>query len=129
MKTKKEVITENSEFRLLINAVINNIGLGSVQDVNNYGISGGFSGFIYYYDTHKFAMRYRKQIIALLEQESEMFGQSVFDFVKSFRCLDFDSEEQNNFYRYMGGNRLEQCQLTNTLAWYAAETVCRWFEN
>lgn len=46
MKTKKQVLIENSEYSTLINAVINRIGLDSVNDVNKHGISGGYSGFI-----------------------------------------------------------------------------------
>ena len=72
--TLKQVISENSDYKTLINAVISRIGLDSVQDVNSHGIDGGFSGFIYYSDTHKFAMRHRKDIIRLLEEMADSMG-------------------------------------------------------
>ena len=62
MKTKASVLRENSVYSVLINAVINRIGLESVEDVNRYGMDGGFGGFIYYEETHKFAMMHRKLI-------------------------------------------------------------------
>jgi len=51
MKTLKQVITDNSDYKTLINAVISRIGMDSVSDVVNHGIDGGFSGFIYYTET------------------------------------------------------------------------------
>ena len=57
MKTKVQVIKENPDYKVLINAVISRIGMESVNDVMNHGISGGFSGFIYYSETHKFIER------------------------------------------------------------------------
>ena len=49
MKTRTQVIRENSKYRLLINAVLNRIGYneykGVVQDVNNYGANAGYGVF------------------------------------------------------------------------------------
>ena len=66
MKTIKKVVSENPDYRRLINAVVSRIGKDSINDVMNHGIDGGFNGFIYYSETHAFAIRHRKQIIALL---------------------------------------------------------------
>ncbi len=81
MKSKTQVIRENSKYRLLINAVLDRIGYkeykGIVQDVNNTGAYAGYSGFIYYSETHSFTIRYRKYIIMLLEDTAEQMGQNI----------------------------------------------------
>ena len=44
MKTIKKVVEENQDYRRLINAVVSRIGKESINDVNNHGINGGYSG-------------------------------------------------------------------------------------
>ena len=131
MKTKKLVLEENKDYRALVNAVISRVGLESVSDVNNHGINGGYGGFIYYSETHAFAMRYRRFIIPMLEDEAKQKGYAnAVELVVSFDSMKImDSDDYKDLYRYLGGGRLEQCSVTNALAWYAAETVCRWFED
>ena len=131
MKTKKTVLTENSEYKTLINAVISRIGMASVNDVNQYGIDGGFSGFIYYSETHKFALTYRKQIVQLLEETAEMMDEDVVGMVSGFgvfRRSPMDAYDKRDLYKYLGGCKPEQGAITNVLAWFAAEQVCRMFD-
>jgi hypothetical protein len=125
-------LIEYPEYRILINAVINNIGMDSVRDVNNHGIDGGYSGFVYCSDTHKFAMRYRKQIIAMLEDSASSLGEEIISMVNSFgvfRPDGMDSDDKKDLYKYLGGGRPDQGALTNVMAWFAAEEVCRLFDN
>jgi hypothetical protein len=132
MKTKAQVIRENPELKTIINAVINNIGLDSVEDVNRHGIDGGYSGFIYYSETHSFAMRHRKTIISMLENDASNFGQEVVEMVSGFgvfRNSPMDNEDRKDLYHYLGMGRCEQSTITNLMAWYAAESVCRLFED
>lgn len=128
MKGKAQVLRERPEYKRLINAVIKNIGLGSVEDVNNWGASIGVSGFIYYEDTHEFAMKHRKQITALLKEMADGLGEDVVNMVCGFRCVTGDKDDKTDLYRYLGGAKVEQCSITNALAWFAAEEVCRMFE-
>jgi hypothetical protein len=131
MKTKAQVIKENSQFKSLINAVISNIGIDSVQDVNSHGIDGGFSGFIYCSDTHKFAMKHRKAIVSMLEETADQLGEDVVSMVSNFgvfRNCSMDSEDKKDLYKYLGGGRPSQGTITNVMAWFAAEEVCRMFE-
>ena len=131
MKTIKSVIKERPEYKRLINAVVSRIGKESIMDVVNHGIDGGFSGFVYYSDTHAFAMRYRKDIIMLLEEEAEMIGEEVVEMVSNFgvfRNNKMDNDDRKDLYRYLGGGRCEQSQITNLMAWFAAEEVCRMFD-
>jgi hypothetical protein len=132
MKTKKEVITERPEYKTLINAVIANIGMDSVEDVVNHGIDGGFNGFIYYNDTHNFAMKHRKLIVKLLEEEADELGEDVVKMVSNFgvfRTSPMDNDDKKELYKYLGGGRNQQSTITNLMAWFAAEEVCRWFVN
>ena len=131
MKTKTSVLIENSDYSVLINAVINRVGLDSVEDINRHGIDGGFSGFIYYEETHKFAMRYRKLIKQLLYETAESLGENVLTLVKDFvvfRNDKLDREEEGDLFAYLSNGRPEQGRVTNIMAWFAAEEVCRWFD-
>jgi hypothetical protein len=132
ISTKKEVLKNNSEYKTLINAVINRIGMAAVKDVINNGIDGGFSGFIYYSDTHAFAMRYRKLIVKLLEEQAHQLGEEVVHMVGGFgvfRNQPMDNEDKKELYKYLGGGRCQQSAITNVMAWFAAEEVCRMFDN
>jgi len=129
MNSKKTVLANNQQYKTLINAVVDRIGLDSVQDVNRHGIDGGFNGFIYYSDTHTFAMRYRKLIVKLLEATADMLGEDVVKMVCSFRCVNGDNEDKKDLYKYLGGGRNKQSTITNAMAWFAAEEVCRMFED
>jgi len=132
MKTKAQVIRENSNYKSLINAVISRVGMDSVRDINNNGIDGGFNGFIYYNDTHTFAMRYRRFIIPMLEQFAADFDLEVTEFVAGFGVFkhnSIDAYDRKDLYKYLGGGRPDQGTITNVMAWFAAEEVCRMFED
>jgi hypothetical protein len=127
----KQVISDNKQYKTLINAVINRIGLDAVQDVVNHGIDGGFNGFIYHVDTHAFAMRHRKTIVAMLEDMANDMGEDVVKMVSGFgvfRNSPMDNEDRKELYRYLGGAKCEQSTITNLMAWFAAEEVCRMFD-
>lgn len=131
MTTKTQVLQENKEYKTLINAVIARIGMDSIEDVNNHGISGGFSGFIYYTETHQFAMRYRKLIVKLLEQQAGDLGEDVVSMVSHFGVFTYspmDADDKKDLYKYLGGGRPQQGAITNVMAWFAAEEVCRMFD-
>ena len=131
MKTKASVLRENSGYSVLINAVINRVGLESVEDINRYGMDGGFGGFIYYEETHKFAMRHRKLIKQLLYETAESMGEGVLTMVEHFgvfRNEKMDREEESDLFAYLGNGMPSQGRVTNVMAWFAAEEVCRWFD-
>lgn len=132
MKTLKQVIADNQDKKSIINAVINQIGVSGVSDVVNHGIDGGFSGFIYYHDTHRFAMRHRKAIVSWLNEQADDFGEDVVTMVSNFgifRNSKMDNEDRQELYNYLGNGKCEQSQITNVMAWFAAEEVCRLFDN
>ena len=128
MKTKKQVISENEDRKSLINAVLNNIGMDLINDVINHGADSGFSGFIYYCDTHKFALRHRKSIVQWLEQTADELGEDVVSMVGNFgvfRNSPMDKDDKKDLYRYLSGAKVEQGAITNVMAWFALEEVCR----
>jgi hypothetical protein len=133
IKTKKQVLAENSEYKTLINAVYNRIGKDSIQDVNNYGINGGFNGFIYYSDTVKFYSRYRKLINKLVFEMAEQLGEEAQSMVLNFNCVNLDNESKHDIAVCLYGGSLrslkDEFHIPNALAWFAAEEVCRMFDN
>ena len=132
MISKKQVLADYPQYKTLINAVCNSIGKDSIMDVVNHGIDGGFNGFIYYSDTHKFAMRYRSIIVRMLEDTADQLGEEVVNMVSNFgvfRRSPMDNEDKKDLYKYLGGGRPAQGTITNVMAWFAAEEVCRMFDN
>jgi hypothetical protein len=147
MKSKKEVLQDNAQYKTLINAVYSRIGKDSIMDVVNHGIDNGFNGFIYYSETHTFAMRYRSIIVRMLEDTAESLGEDVVTMVSNFGVFrprtnsrytesgrmgiesTMDAEDKKDLYKYLGGGRPQQGTITNVMAWFAAEEVCRMFDN
>jgi hypothetical protein len=95
-------------------------------DISNYGISGGFSGWIYYNETCTFYAKNQTLVVELAECQSAKFGySSAQDMVKSFRSsLATLSEIGHTLY---GNKRQHDTQVANALAWFAAEEVARSF--
>lgn len=130
MKTKTELLKDNSEHKTLINAVIRRLGMHNVQDVVNHGIDGGFAGFTYYSDTCKFYSRHRKAINQWVKDMAEEFGESAVEFVQAFGCLkNSEWREEIGTCLYDGKLSDETTQVENALAWFTAEEVCRLFDD
>lgn len=133
IKSTAAVKRDNPRHTRLISAVITQLGgTESMYDIANSrcGIAGGFGGFTYYVDTHKFAMRNRAAIIELLEEEADSLGEDVVQMVNgfdTFRPNGMDADEKKDLYRYLGGAKVEQGAITNIMAWFAAEEVARMF--
>jgi hypothetical protein len=131
-KTKKEVLQENSDYKTLINGVLNSLGeMSYLEDIRNHGIDGGFTGFTYYSDTVKFATRHQSSIVRLLEDQADQFGEDVVKMVSGFgvfRNGGMDAEDKKDLYRFLGGGKCKETTIPNLMAWYAAEEVARMFE-
>lgn len=133
-------ITEASHYGpsvKLIKAVIRQLGYsmkvkdkeeleGTLRDIMNHGVDGGFSGFTYYTDTCKFYQRNKKDIIALAKQQADDLGSEggVIGMIKGFKCASGDDEESIAKTLYGTSKQAEQ-GVENCLAWYAAEEVAR----
>lgn len=111
----------------LIRAVIRQSGgwlsfQESAPDISKHGISGGFSGWIWYSDTCAFYAKNQSLIVELVESQSDEYGyRSAQDMVKSFRSIDATlSEIGHTLY----GNKFQHdTQVANALAWFAAKSV------
>ena len=126
-KTLKNFIENSNINPNLIRAVIRQSGgwidfQEKAPDISNYGISGGFSGWIYYTETCQFYAKNQSSIIKLVECQSDEYGyHSAQDMVKGFRSLDTTlSEIGCTLY---GNKRQHDTQVANALAWFAAEEV------
>lgn len=98
----------------------------TLKDMANYGIDGGFTGFIYYNETCKFFEDNKELIMAqLLEDRWSIGYSSLTEMLSSFRCLkDVDTYNIEQFLINSDDESNEdETTLKNGLAWYAAETV------
>lgn len=120
----------------LVNAVIRQLGgRESLEDIANHGIVGGFGGFIYTSDTIAFFKRNRAEIVALVKEYADEFGESDIDTVARFNCLsgrNWDKERYTKEGRELaaeiaralyGRMKKDDRQVANALAWFAAEEV------
>lgn len=135
MKTKKQVTAEHSEYKGLINAVIGDIGMESVADVIDNGIDGGYGGFIYYSDTVGFYKKHKKDILKLAEELALELGEDMLSMIQHFNCLMDRQSKKPDFSQNEIGKAIYSFEefdgsrnILNAMAWFAAEEVCRWFE-
>lgn len=93
-------------------------------DIANYGISGGFSGWIYYTETCAFYAKNQQLIVGLVESQADEYDYtSPQDMVKSFRHLDATLSEIG--FTLYGTKRQHDNYVANALVWYAAEKAAR----
>lgn len=98
----------------------------TLEDVVSGGASGGFSGFTYYTDTLAFFKKNRADILTLVEEMSEFFGQDPVQFIASFNCLDDDRETRAEIARTLYGRMgKEDYLVANALAWFTLEETAR----
>ena len=111
----------------LKNAVIRQLGgRDELEDIANHGADAGWSGFTYYSETVKFYKAHRAEIVNLVKEMAEEFGQSPLNFVASFNCLKSAGEYEAEIAEALYG-RISSDNLTvpNALAWFALEEVAR----
>ena len=148
MKTTFLTVTEcckqNPAHAKLIRAVVKQLGgmntdtQQMMSDILAHGIDGGFHGFIYYSDTCKFAVKNQKHILALLEEQADNYSESALDNINTVRMVQgfsvfrrggMDKDDLKDLYLFLAGHagRCKGHTVTNVLAWYACEEVCRMF--
>lgn len=129
MKTLKS-FTENTNIPApLVRAVVRQFGdwesfTESASDIMNYGASGGFSGFIYYTDTVKFAKAHKAEILAYASDMASDLGEdSAVSLIAGFNCLKMRPDEVAEALYNPRSD--EQTNVYNALAWFALEEVAR----
>jgi hypothetical protein len=111
----------------LVRAVVRQMGgwesfKESAPDITRNGISGGYSGFIYYSETVAFAKRNRRAILEMASEQAREFGMGLVEMVKGFNCLKAATETE--IVEGLAG-ATDETQVPNGLAWYAGEEVAR----
>jgi hypothetical protein len=116
----------------LINSVCKQLGednTDNLSDIANHGADAGFPGFTYYADTCKFFKKHRKEIVELVKNRAEDFGQSPIDFVASFVCLK-DMATKEEIAKVLYGRLNDDTYLVeNDLSWFVLEEVARAYED
>lgn len=115
----------------LKNAILKQIGVTEKEfkkEIENYyDASSGINGFIYYGETHEFAIKNQRLINRLIDEYSDDLGIDPYEFVKSFNILkdSLDSKDLKDLNTYLGGSSrgLEQGQLTNAISWFCVEAL------
>ena len=132
MKTKAQVLRDNPQHAKLIRAVLKRIAKEEIAKINKYGMRYEYGDFVHNAYTHKFAMRYRKSIIPMLEEAAGMLSGDVVTMVSHFRVYrkrGMSADDRRDLYLYLGYGRPKDVHLTNLMTWFAAEEVCRMFED
>ena len=135
MKTMKEFIERSHINPGLIRSVVRQSGgwdsfKEDAQDISNYGIDGGFHGWIYYTETTAFTRRNKKLIIEALEQMSEDLGEGMLEMVSHFGVFRNDPISIDELARAIyQGKGDSVTTVLNVLAWFAAEEVARSYTN
>jgi hypothetical protein len=94
--------------------------------------SVGISGFIYYSETHNFALKNQSLIIDLLNEVADDLGEDVVNMVSNFGIFrnGIDKDEKKDLYNFLGGNKkIEQGAITNILAWFCVEHLAFELDN
>jgi hypothetical protein len=123
----------------LMNAVLKQVGVTKkefTQNVTNYqNAQYGISGFCYYSDTHKFALKNQSLINDLLDELADEQGCEVVEMVKNFGVFKgkMDKDELKDLYMFLGGNKKESNYNTNSvlnvLAWLCVEQLAFELDN
>jgi len=94
-------------------------------DITNYGMSGGFSGWIYYDETTKFWQKNRTAIVELAENMAREFGIDVLTMVRNFNSIRGEYTESEIGKALYGRYSDDYITVYNVMSWFAAEEVAR----
>jgi hypothetical protein len=106
----------------------------TLKDISNneHGAAAGFSGFIYYDETCKFARDNIKDIFDYAYEQAEQLGEGVYKMISNFNCLNDmnvkETEVASTIHLALKGVEDDQgmeTQILNALSWYALEEVAR----
>lgn len=126
-KQIKTAIKESGNAKLF-NAVYEQLGeceFETLQNIANYGIAGGFHGFIWYTETTAFFKRHKKEILLLASEMVEGCGYTgMGQFLAGFECLKGYSVSECEMALLFKTDDTQAIQ--NALSWFAAEEFARY---
>ena len=133
----EEVFLENhSSNPDLAKAVIAQMGgsenfAENANNISSHGIDGGYSGFVYYTDTVKFAEENHGAIMDSLKSDMDNFGnESVPEMRSHWKSLNDLSQDEIAEVVYDKDPENENyTQVYNAMAWYAGEQVSYEYSN
>lgn len=132
METIKAFTEKSHIDASLIRAVIRQSGgwqsfRESALDITNHGAAGGFSGFIYYTDTVKFARNNRDLILCTARALASDIGDGdEYQLIAGFNCFEGDNMTPGAVARAIHtGKGDDATSVLNALAWFALEEVAR----
>lgn len=101
----------------------------TLKDMANYGIDGGFTGFIYYSETCKFFDDNKNLILESLENLAWELGEDMLNMITHFNCL-MDNRTHEPLYTQTeimnaiyNENDENETIIKNALSWAVAEQV------
>jgi hypothetical protein len=128
--TQKTIIENTGMSAKLARAAIKQFGdydyfLQCAANVVNYGISGGFGGYIYHSDTVSFAEKHLKDILAFAKEQANDIGyDSLYAMFADFNC--FKDLSQTEIIEALYDKNTEDRQaVMNGLSWYIGEEIAR----
>ena len=121
-KTMKYTDLEQAVLEQLGYTELDEDAIATLEDIAQYGIDGGFTGFIYYTDTVQFFEDNRVLILTELNSLASDLGESAIDLVKGFGCLDGEYNEEVEQV-LMNLPCEDDTQVKDALACFAAEQV------
>jgi hypothetical protein len=117
-------------------AVVKQLGLsytdveefrGTMEDIRNNGIDGGFHGFIYHRDTVKFATDNKKEIVEeVLELANDLGTSGVYTMIAEFMNSGITTDEVADGFH--DSESEFHTPVMNWLAWFAAGTVANTYD-
>lgn len=114
-----------SDCTAMFEEVINNLD-DQILEVAQHGMAAGFGGYIYYYDTLAFALKYKNEIIKLLKDEADNFGCGFIEYLqgwRSFREVDVN-ELVDQYADYRTATKVEDIDINfgNMMCWGVVES-------
>jgi hypothetical protein len=105
---------------------------GTLSNISNHGIDGGYCGFIYYTDTNEFYRKNKKAIVEMAEEMADSLGENVIEMVCGFNCFKGGTHQerrelQAEVARALYGRSKQDgyWNVPNALAWFAGEEVAK----
>jgi len=132
---EEKIIDYNFRYPTIVKAVIKQTGYSFEEFKERYmdfrDASSEVSGFIYYSETHEFAIENRTVIIEMLDDMADNLGEDVTEMVANFGVFGnsyMDKGDRKDLRCFLEEGTPAQGTITNVMAWFALEEVTGYME-